>query len=756
MTLGTAGERVWWSSFGRLVFDAAGDAWRGRYEHRGGTLEGRLEGEVLRGTWSEPSQGKSGPFEMRFDATGNGFRGHWKYDGDAGWRGPWDGVLCDTPVEGDGRSLGSWNGQPGGPLLAGPMLGEVGTNDARVWVQARDGAELRLRVTAPDGREQVLSAWPARAEWLCGTFTVAGLEPDTSYAYVLESAHGTTPQAHFRTAPLPTARKARIAFGSCYDVHDRPLPIFESIAQESPDLFLFIGDNCYYLEPDWQSEHTMMLAQLRNRCNPTLGPLLARVPSLAIWDDHDFGPNDSDGRYPDKDRSLCVFERVWAQRSYGLPDATGVFSSVRFGPVEMFLLDGRYERLARQQILGARQLDWLEERLRASSAPVKLVVSGSQLLPLAAVEKDWECFRRDAPGELERLLRFVCDEDIRGVVYVSGDVHLGYLLHEPGRARPDGQVGPETWELTASPLSNEPWHEVILAPGQPHDPYILRELAVQNYGVVDVDLDRTGHEIHFVLKDPAGRTLIDQPIALGELGPGRPGERQAPARPGGGPLGAGVGAGAGAALGAAAPRSAERITAVLCFGRTAEFVRGDTCLAYDLDARAPLGAPASVQSVFPGTTVRGIEAAAAWPNGKAYFFTGSRYYRFDLARRAVDPGYPLDIAPHWPGVFPERIDAAVAWPNGKAFFFRGSEYLRYDIAADRVDPGYPLPIAPHWPGVWAEGIDAALGPLDGKVWFFRGDEVVRYDIAADRADPGYPRPIDDEWPGAGRRSQSSS
>ena len=49
---------------------------------------------------------------------------------------------------------------------------------------------------------------------------------------------------------------------------------------------------------------------------------------------------------------------------------------------------------------------------------------------------------------------------------------------------------PETWELTASPLTNKPWHETILRPGQPSDPYIVGEFAEANYGVLDVDLRR--------------------------------------------------------------------------------------------------------------------------------------------------------------------------------------------------------------------------------------------------------------------------
>jgi hypothetical protein len=52
------------------------------------------------------------------------------------------------------------------------------------------------------------------------------------------------------------------------------------------------------------------------------------------------------------------------------------------------------------------------------------------------------------------------------------------------------------------------------------------------------------------------------------------------------------------------------------------------------------------------------------------------------------------------------VNAAVVWNNGKAYFFKGSQYIRYDIAADKTDAGYPKPIAGNWAGFWADNIDA--------------------------------------------------
>jgi len=241
---------------------------------------------------------------------------------------------------------------------------------------------------------------------------------------------------------------------------------------------------------------------------------------------------------------------------------------------------------------------------------------------------------------------------------------------------------------------------------------------------------------------------------------------------------------------------------------------GDRYLRYDVAAdRVDPGYPKPIAGNWPGLDEAGFgfpTAAANWGNGKAYFFQGNRYARYDLAADRVDPGYPRPIAGDWPGVaeagftsglglygitrwgnsgeylfhvdkylryasgsnavdagyprpvagnwhgmaevgFADRVDAAIKWWNGKIYFFRGNQYVRYDIATDQVDTGYPLPIAGNWPGMaeagFGDGVDAAVTWWNGKAFFFRGDQYVSYDIATDQVDAGYPLPIAGNWPG---------
>ncbi len=636
----------------------------------------------------------------------------------------------------DSSSLHGNNSYPEGPLLSGPLLGEVGPSDAFIWVQARDTSPLALDLYDADGKVLSLAAQPAESDWLCTVFHVEGLRAEGSYSYSFSSTYGQTERYPLRKGLPNEARRIKLALGSCYkDYQQKELPIFSAIAKEAPDLFLMLGDNCYFLdEKEWNSESGMMMTHLRHRNHDSLRPLVSQVPVLGIWDDHDFGPNDSDGTFENKAAALRCFARMWAQRSYGTPELPGIFSTVRCGPVELFLLDDRYYRRERQQILGAEQLGWLKERLRQSQAPVKLVLSGSQVLPEVAgmPHFNWECWRRDAAAELEELLSFIEQEEICGVLFASGDPHLGYVLHARGREllpgadrNGSGRRGPELFELTTSPLAHTPWPEHIW-PADSREPrffdrYLLCEMVGLNYGVIDIDLDRTGEELRLQLKDPAGGLFYDQAVALGAL--------------------------------KVRPASPKRTLLVynsqrIYMFKGKRYVRADLPPTQDKSGPLSVHEPRAITAGWPGVFMSDpqVDAVLMTPHGKAYFFSGNGYVRYDIAADQADPGYPKYIARHFAGVFADGLDAAAAWTDGKAYFFRGGECIRYDLAKDRADPGYPKSIAEEFPGVWPGGIDtAALWP-DGTVYFLRENECIRYDLSARQPQPGYPRPIAEEWP----------
>lgn len=166
--------------------------------------------------------------------------------------------------------------------------------------------------------------------------------------------------------------------------------------------------------------------------------------------------------------------------------------------------------------------------------------------------------------------------------------------------------------------------------------------------------------------------------------------------------------------------------------------------------------PLDTASRWHGLPAR-IDAAVNWGNGKVYFFSGNQYYRYDTRVDGIDPGYPKPITIWFSGAsadFANGIDAAVNWGNGKAYFFRGDQYVRYDMsdAVDSVEAGYPKPIAGNWGGVgvgstFASGIGDIVNYGNGKVYWFKGDQYARFDLGSKGMDADYPKPIAGNWPG---------
>lgn len=130
---------------------------------------------------------------------------------------------------------------------------------------------------------------------------------------------------------------------------------------------------------------------------------------------------------------------------------------------------------------------------------------------------------------------------------------------------------------------------------------------------------------------------------------------------------------------------------------------------------------------------------------KVYLFAGDKYWRYDVNENRVDPGWPKDIETEWRRL-KSGISGALNVGNGKAYFFYGREYRRFDIPLDRVYVG-PLSVAQNWPGVPDEFIGATVRVDDDVVCFLQDNKSTRFSLKDNHALPGYPRRTTDDWPG---------
>ena len=162
---------------------------------------------------------------------------------------------------------------------------------------------------------------------------------------------------------------------------------------------------------------------------------------------------------------------------------------------------------------------------------------------------------------------------------------------------------------------------------------------------------------------------------------------------------------------------------------------------------------------WPNSFSSGIDAALRGTGpyeGKAWFFKGNQYLRYDLERDQVELG-SRPIAGYWrnlPATFAQGIDAAVHGMGnyyGVCWLFKGSNYVRYNLVTDMAETA-AVPIRGNWGGnTWPEsfanGVDFAFYGTGGsaeKFYFFRGNQYIVYDLKTDRVESG-PHPIFQRW-----------
>lgn len=360
---------------------------------------------------------------------------------------------------------------PAQVAINGPMPGHIDLTEATIWLQGKGPSSMYLEHWPTDEPQKARRTALITSDAQKGhamDFVLDELLPGMEYRYRVFGTSipaSDTSSYTFRTQPIWKFRndppEFTMALGSCTYINepdfDRPgnpygggYGIFDAIADKKPDLMLWMGDNIYLREPDWGSRSGYLHRYTHTRSTPELQRLLQSTKHYAIWDDHDFGPNDADGSFVNSAIAREMFDLFWPNPTNGFPGVEGITTAFSHVDVDFFLMDDRTFRVpgdmktATPQLFGKAQLDWLIQALKYSDAPFKLVAVGSQVLNTGAVYENYSTM----PAERAELLRRIEEEGITGVVFLTGDRHYTELSTLD---LADGRV---IHDLTVSPLTS--------------------------------------------------------------------------------------------------------------------------------------------------------------------------------------------------------------------------------------------------------------------------------------------------------------
>lgn len=328
----------------------------------------------------------------------------------------------------------------------------------------------------------------------------------------------------------------KIAFGSCAD-QNKPCPVWGKVADEKPDVLVLLGDTIYAdledgkLVPANPAKIKACYDDLAKL--PDFKRLREGCRIVATWDDHDYGNNDAGVEYEHKDESQKLFLDFFNVPA-GDPRRSrkGVYHAETFGPegqrVQVITLDARYHRSqldrgprapfpgytgliapylpntkAGATMLGEDQWKWLEEQLK-QPADLRIIGSGIQVISEDHPFEKWT----NIPTERDRLYRLIRDTKANGVVFLSGDRHLGELSMDPDA------VGYPLYDVTSSGLNqaSKNWR-----PAEKNRHRVAAMPYGDNYGLITVNWAGADTKVSLQLRDEAGEVVVRHTVKLSVL-----------------------------------------------------------------------------------------------------------------------------------------------------------------------------------------------------------------------------------------------
>jgi len=326
-------------------------------------------------------------------------------------------------------------------------IGGVTTTEAVVVARIDDEADVRLAVSINSNMSSpVFSSTVATNADNVAKLTIGSLTAGTQYYYAIEvdsvlddTATGT---GQFQTFPAGNASFSFAAASCSGNNSERPYvdndvsnnPVFDAIRLRDPMFFIHMGDLHYRdiatdSQAAFRQAYQDVLSQERQR------NLYRNVPIAYVWDDHDYGPNNSNASSASRPAARTVYQEYvphYPLAVQGEPAAdTPIYQQFRCGRVQFLLCDNRSERNSQsmtdstsKRMLSEAQENWLTEStvaaFNAGAVAVFWVLAVPWIGEATAGADFWSgySFQRRRLGKWLRSNGYQ-----RNVFLMSGDMH---------------------------------------------------------------------------------------------------------------------------------------------------------------------------------------------------------------------------------------------------------------------------------------------------------------------------------------------
>lgn len=347
------------------------------------------------------------------------------------------------------------------------------------------------------------------------TFRLEGLSPSTRYAYRVVSESGASLEGGFRTfAEGPMS--FRFVFGSCAATGSNHR-VFDTMRSFEPLFTLHMGDlhyeNIREADPErFRRAFDSVLASDRQ------STLYRSAPIAYVWDDHDYGPNDSDRTHPGKEAALGAYDECVP--NYRAGSGRDLRQAFTVGRVRFLLTDVRSERAPdhlpdgpEKTMLGEEQREWLLSEIESARDRYPLVIWVNPVPWIAEKGSGhgwgryhWErrhiADRIHAAGMTGRLLM------------LSGDGHM-VAIDDGSNSNFSGSGGKGFPVMHAAPFDRFARHK-----GGPYSHGVAGRrvlfglVAIQQFGLAEIRDDGKRVEVELSGRDERGEILDGMSLRL--------------------------------------------------------------------------------------------------------------------------------------------------------------------------------------------------------------------------------------------------
>jgi phosphodiesterase/alkaline phosphatase D-like protein len=376
------------------------------------------------------------------------------------------------------------------------------------------GGTARLALSPTAGFSSVTYTSTVGVRDAVARFHVHDLEPGRTYHYAIE-VNGVLDLTKTGRFTVPNEGSHKFAFGSCAWTNSNHA-VFDAIAAAQPGFFIHLGDLHY------RDIAVNDPARFRDGYDAVLrstvqGRLWRSMPIAYVWDDHDFGPNDSDTTSPSKPAAYSTYREYVPHQPLPTPSREGIYQSFVVGRVRYVLTDCRSKRSPKGQtddaakvVLGASQEAWFKGELLAAKAAGQAICWGNSkpwIGAKTAGADHWAGY----DTERTRLANFIAANGLASRMFiVSGDMHAVAYYDATVETHGDyaAGTGANLHVLQAAALDRTVNHK-----GGPYTAGPLPELGsgnVNRFGVctvtdsggssIDVEFSARDHQLIEILK----------------------------------------------------------------------------------------------------------------------------------------------------------------------------------------------------------------------------------------------------------------